>query len=60
MVSLNDCVYFIGDSTVPTDHPVHCSLWLCHAIVDLSHGLASKSDTVLEFDRDRCFSSATA
>ena len=33
----------------------HCSLWLCHAIGFLIHGLTDKSDTVVEFDSDRCF-----
>ena len=30
------------------------SVWLCHAFGDLVHGLASKSDTVLDFEPDRC------
>ena len=33
----------------------HCSLWPCHAIGVLIHGLTDKSDTVVEFDSDRCF-----
>ena len=32
------------------------AVWLCHAIVDLIHGLAGKSDTVLEFDHGSIFS----
>ena len=34
-----------------TNRQKHCSLWLCHAICVLS----DKSDTVVEFDSDRCF-----
>ena len=38
-----------------TNRQKHCSLWLCHAIGVLIHGLTDKSDTVVEFDSDRCF-----
>ena len=38
-----------------TNRQKHCSLWLCRAIVVLIHGLDDKSDTVVEFDSDRCF-----
>ena len=37
-----------------TNRQKHCSLWLCHAIGVLIHGLTDKSDTVVEFDSDRC------
>ena len=37
-----------------TNRQTHCSLWLCHAIGVLIHGLTDKSDTVVEFDSDRC------
>ena len=30
-----------------TNRQKHCSLWLCHAIGVLIHGLANKSDTVV-------------
>ena len=38
-----------------TTRQKHCSLWLCYAIGVLIHGLTDKSDTVVEFDSDRCF-----
>ena len=38
-----------------TNRQKHCSLWLCHAIGVFIHGLTDKSDTVVEFDSDRCF-----
>ena len=38
-----------------TNRQKHCSLWLCHTIGVLIHGLTDKVDTVLEFDSDRCF-----
>ena len=38
-----------------TNRQKHRSLWLCHAIGVLIHGLTDKSDTVLEFDSDMCF-----
>ena len=38
-----------------TNRRKHCSLWLCHAIGVLIHGLTDKSDTVVEFDSDSCF-----
>ena len=38
-----------------TNRQKHCSLWLCHAIGVLIHGLTDKSDTVVEFDSDRFF-----
>ena len=38
-----------------TNRQKHYSLWLCHAIGVLIHGLTDKSDTVVEFDSDRCF-----
>ena len=38
-----------------TNRQKHCSLWLCHAIGVLIHGLTDKFDTVVEFDSDRCF-----
>ena len=38
-----------------TNRQKHCSLWLCHAIGVLIHGLTDKSDAVVEFDSDRCF-----
>ena len=38
-----------------TNRQKQCSLWLCHAIDVLIHGLTDKSDTVVEFDSDRCF-----
>ena len=38
-----------------TNRQEHCSLWLCHAIGVLIHGLTDKSDTVVEFESDRCF-----
>ena len=38
-----------------TNRQKHCSLWLCHAVGVLIHGLTINSDTVVEFDSDRCF-----
>ena len=38
-----------------TNRQKHCSLWLCHTTGVLIHGLTNKSDTVVEFDSDRCF-----
>ena len=38
-----------------TNRQKHCSLRLCHAIGVLIHGLTDKSDTVVEFESDRCF-----
>ena len=38
-----------------TNRQKHCSLELCHAIGVVIHGLTDKSDTVVEFDSDRCF-----
>ena len=38
-----------------TNRQKHCSLWLCHAIGVLIHGLTDESDIVVEFDSDRCF-----
>ena len=35
-----------------TNRQKQCSLWLCHAIGVLIHGLTDKSDTVVEFDSD--------
>ena len=40
---------------IRTNRQKHCSLWLCHAIGVFIHGLTDKSDTVVEFDSDRCF-----
>ena len=38
-----------------TNRQKHCSLWLCHVIGVLIDGLTDESDTVVEFDIDRCF-----
>ena len=38
-----------------TNRQKHCSLWLCHAIGVLIHCLTDTSDTVVEFDSERCF-----
>ena len=55
MISLYACFYFTFDDQVLTSRQKHCSLWLCHAIGVLIHGLTDKSDTVVEFDSDRYF-----
>ena len=49
------CIYFTFDGPMRTNCQKHCSLWLCHAIGVVIHGLTDKSETVVEFDSDRCF-----
>ena len=55
MIYLYACIYFICDDTRRTDRRKDYSLWRFQAIGDLIHGLNGKSNTVLEFCRDRCF-----
>ena len=47
--------FFTFDDPMRTNRQKHCSLWLCHAIGVLICGFTGKSDTVVEFDSDRCF-----
>ena len=46
---------FFFDDPMHTNRQKNCSLWLCHAIGILLHGLTDKYDTVVEFDSDMCF-----
>ena len=48
-------LFYFYDDPMRTNRQKHCSLWLCHAIGVLIHGLTDRSDTVGEFDSDRCF-----
>ena len=43
-----------------TNRQKHCSLWLCHAIGVLIHGLTDKSDTVVELTVTGVFPIVTA
>ena len=47
--------YFWWHMGAETVSSIAVYIRLCHAIGDLHHGLADKSNTVVEFDSDRCF-----